>query len=252
MKQELKDSLSLSHHISKYPLVFTFLACLFCTSFSQRHQVSYSTMSGTDGAFSLLSAVPVFAIVAIIGISLVGAVRSVEENPLKRGVYITAGFCGLFLCGCALYLANGIVFNLCMAAIAALAEALCIYLYLKQSFVSTALAAAGMLALGMSMGFGFLVCSIAVIVIAVVIMSESDEPRLYRMICLLTVVVTALLVPLVYSSADSKADGVLLAGAILSFAGAILARLRGNAVFLPPYCLCLRWDLLFAWDTYFT
>jgi len=65
VKQDYKDSLTLSSRISKYPLVATALACLLCLCFEQKHQASRYTMAGINGQFGFVSVLPAVVLTAL-------------------------------------------------------------------------------------------------------------------------------------------------------------------------------------------
>ena len=233
MKKELENSLFLSNHISKYPLACTALVCLFCACFSQRHQISLYTSEGVNGEFALLSLVPAFAL-ALIGLALyVGAVKSAEQSVPKRTLYISAGVGVTFLCCRGLLLASGTVFKLLIMLICVAAFITAFYLFVNYKKVSSALCVTALLSLGFYIGFGawFYILGVSLFFLYILFCDETLLPK--RIASAVVLALTAVLVPVLYSSADVKTSGIFTAGVILCIGGFLVAELRGKSK-IPP------------------
>lgn len=229
MNRELENSLSLSNHISKYPLAYTALACLFCFCFTQRHQVSLYASAGTNGEFAFLTLVPAFALV-LVGLALyVGLVRGKEQSVPKRALYISAGAGMTFLCCRGLLLASDTVFKLSVMLICVASFITAFYLFINRKIVSSALAAVSLLSLGFFAGFGiwFYVAAVLLFALYILFCDEALLPK--RMVSAAALVLSAVLVPVLYSSADTKTSGVFVSGVLLCVGGFVVAELRGKS-----------------------
>ena len=228
MKQDYKDSLTLSSRISKYPLVATALACLLCLCFEQKHQASRYTMAGINGQFGFVSVLPAVVLTALTLSVFIGFLRESNEGKAKTALYIGGGFAAAFLCWRGLLLLSEIWFDLCMLLMGVAAIALCLYFYIKKRFLSTALCAVAVLALCLAFGFGILICVIGALVFALTILSDTEISLIRRCVATAVMALTAVTVPMVYSEAAEAAGGVFSAGVLLCVGGCLVALIRGR------------------------
>ncbi len=236
MKQELKDSLSLSNHISKYPLAYTALLCLLCGSFTQKHQISIYSSEGVSGGFVLLSLAPAFALATVFLGLYVGFIKNTEQSVAKRGLYIGAGFGLVFLVSLGLFSLSGTLFKLAVTLIAVAACLIAFYLFVNKRVASSALAAMSLLALGFYIGFGVVFYTLAVLLFALYIMFFDETALVKRISSAVLVALYAVLVPVLYTATETKSSGVLVAGMFLCVGGFFISELRGKSK-IPPIIL---------------
>ncbi len=229
MKNELKNSLSLSSHLSKYPMALTCLLCLCSLFFAQRYEAAASyKYDGVSGEFTLVTMVFGVALGAILLAVIIGAVSSKELGKAKAVLYTGAGAGALFLAWRGISLLSGVAFTVCMAALALAFAALCVYFYVKDRLAATALAASSVLCLGFCIGFGIVFYVLAVFLCAVFILADKETSLQRRIASVITVAFTAAMVPLVYNRAAPPANGVFIAGVLLVAGASFVAHLRGK------------------------
>lgn len=244
MKEQYRKVLSLSTQIHKYPLACTGLICLFCACISQRYQVSRTAMMGVDGGVELFTAVPGMVLSALLLAVFVGIVRGAEQSKAKRAIYISGGVSALFLCWRGLICASNTVFTLCMGAITLGFIVLCAYLWIKQSYVATALAAATVLALGLTMGFSVVFFTVAALIMGALIMCDTETLWNKRIISACALAVSFIMVPVLYSAADTKAGGVFAAGLLICLGGYLISSMGGKSKIPPAVMLMFGFGLV--------
>lgn len=229
MKNELKDSLALSGHLSKYPMALTAIICLCSLFFAQRYEGSaYYNYLGTSGEFTVITMVFGVALGALLLAIVIGVVRSADLGKAKTALYIGAGAGVLFLAWRGISLLSGTSFTVCMAALAAAFTALCLYFYIKQRLLATALVPCAVLCLGFCIGFNLLFYVLATIVYAFFVFMDKKTSLAKRIVALGAIAFTAVMVPVVYNTATVPTEGVFSAGLVLVAGVTLVAHLRGK------------------------
>lgn len=220
--------------VRKHPYITTVLLCLFSLLFTQEHQVSKYTVSGTKGDFVLILQVPLTVLCAVFVYAVGTTVRARVNGRALRVLYLAGAVSVSFL---AFYSVKGLGASAptgVTAALAGVSLVLGTLLLLIGERAAALLAFAAGLCASVELGASYVFVFFAVVIYCLYILADRSIHSLAALCIPLTAAATVLCLAVI----DDPMGRLFAAGAVLSLGAYVTAKFRkGNEI--PPVILLM-------------
>lgn len=218
----------------KHPYIATVLLCLFSLLFTQVHQVSKYTVSGTKGDFTFILQVPLLVLCAVFVYAVGAAVKARVHGRALRVLYIAGAVSVSFLLFYFIKVCDGNVSTAVAAVLAAMSLALGSLLLLAGERSAALLSLAAGLCLSTEFGASCIFLFFAVVIYCLYILADRSVRSLAALCIPLTAAATVLCLAVI----DAPMGRLFAAGAVLSFGAYVMASFRKENK-IPPVILLM-------------